>query len=179
MEYMFCRQVKHLQRPGPVSSIKTCIFLGHKQDLWLWRSLQKHIQPIIRTDHLDNTVLVCCTELPFGLMPCSLSLSHLLSFPHSLLLICLARFVVWACFALKSLTSVGIRKLDWTECIQLLIYCRISTVYCYSITLSILQKPCRLLVSLCFNLFQTVINHLAQLTGMRQKAPCHVARHWW
>lgn len=139
--------------------------LGHKQDLWSWLSLQTHIHPIIRTDHLDNTVLACCTVLPFGLMPCS----RYCSFPRSLLLICLARFVVRACFALKSVSSVGIRELSWTKWILLLIYCKVLTVYFCNITLSILQKSCRLLVSLCLNLFQSVINHLALSTVMKQR----------
>lgn len=49
-------------------------FLGQK-DLWSRSSLQNHTHPIISTDHLDNTILGGCTELPFGLTPCSLSIS--------------------------------------------------------------------------------------------------------
>lgn len=71
----------------------------------------------MRPDHLDNTVLGFCTELPFGLMLRSLSYFPPLSASHMS-----CQFVVWACFALKSVTSVGIRKLDWTECSRQLVW---------------------------------------------------------
>lgn len=45
-------------------------------------------------------------------------------------------FVVWACFALKSITSVGNRELEWTECIPLLVYCKISACACVTLYLS-------------------------------------------
>lgn len=163
-----------------MSSIVTILFLGHKRDLWLWRSLQKHIHPLIRTDHLDNTVLGCCTELPFGPMPCSLSLflSLSLSFPRSLLLICLARFVVWAWFALKSVNSMGIRKLEWTECIQLLAYCKTLTARFYvKCTGEIAWTS--LSVSLSLTFFSAHYQSLGPLDSDETEAPRHVARHWW
>lgn len=57
--------------------------------------LQKPIQSIKSTDHLDHSVLGCYTGLPFGLMPRYLSLSlALLPSLFAPLTVCHARVVV-------------------------------------------------------------------------------------
>lgn len=109
---MLCK----ISSKAKISDINKSMHICGSQDVWSWCSLQKHTLSIIRPDHLDNTVFGCCAELPFGHVPCSFFLPF--TFSPSVLLISLAKFVIGACFALKSVTSIGIRKLDWNKCIQ-------------------------------------------------------------
>lgn len=115
----FCRWGEHHQRPGSGSSIKHIHIFGSQVGLMVVMLITKTYTPHNKdrpSGQHSIRLLYWITLWNDALF----SLSVSLSFPHSLLLMCLARFVVWAWFALKSVTFMGIWKLEWTKCIQLL-----------------------------------------------------------